>query len=75
MAELKVRLRVDKILIEKNISKYALQKMIDMDYDNMNKMIRNRTTSIRYATLGKLCKALNCNVGDLFEIYYEEDDQ
>lgn len=62
-----IKLRVEEILKEKNISKYALQKMMSMDYDNMNKMVKNQTKSIRYETLEKLCRALNCQVGDLFE--------
>jgi len=63
-----VRLRVLDILEERNQSKYSLYKKMEMSYQNFNKMVTNETQSIRYDTLDKLSKCLNCSVGDLFEI-------
>ena len=37
-----------------------------MDYHALNKLVSNETTSIRFDTIEKLCKALNVSVGDLF---------
>jgi len=67
-----VRLRVLEILAERNLTKYWLYKRIEMSYQNMNRMLNNETTSIRYDTLDKLSTILDCSIGELFEKTSEE---
>ncbi|MBQ9960945.1 MAG: helix-turn-helix transcriptional regulator [Firmicutes bacterium] len=67
-----VRLRVLEILAERNLTKYWLYKRIEMSYQNMNRMLNNETTSIRYDTLDKLSTILDCPIGELFEKTSEE---
>lgn len=43
-----------------------------MTYTNLRRIIDNETTSIRYDTLEKLCKVLNCSPSELIEIISEE---
>lgn len=67
-----VRLRVLEILAERNLTKYWLYKRIEMSYQNMNRMLNNETTSIKYDTLDKLSTILDCPIGELFEKTSEE---
>jgi len=41
---------------------------MDLSYANFNKMVNNETAAIRYENLEKLCRILNCQPTDLFEI-------
>ena len=63
-----VRLRVLDILKEQNHSKYWLYKQMELSYQNINRMVQNETSSIKFENLEKLCSILNCSIGDLFEI-------
>ena len=67
-----VRLRILDILEEQNHTKYWLWKQTDMSFQNLNRIINNETTSIRFDNLDRISKILNVPVGDLFE-QIEED--
>ena len=63
-----VQLRVLNILEERGLSKYWLYKRMEMSYQNFNKLVNNKTSSIHFKNIEKLSKILNCPIGDLFEI-------
>ena len=67
-----VTLNVKKLLKEKNKSKYWLfNKLNDIEnisYSNFNNLVENKTQSIRYKNIEKLCKILECTPNDLFKI-------
>ena len=68
-----IRLRVTEILEEQKRSKYWLHKQMDLSYQNFNRMISNKTSSIRFENLEKLSLILNCSINDLFE-YIDDND-
>lgn len=68
-----IRLRILEILEEQNHTKYWLFKQMDLSYQNFNRMITNKTSSIRFDNLEKLSCLLNCPIGDLFEITDDEE--
>ncbi len=64
-----VRLRIDKILEEKGKTRYWLKKRLgDMDYRNLNALVNNDVSRVRLDTLDRLRIALDCEVGELFEV-------
>ena len=69
-----IRLRILDILNEQNHTKYWLYKQIDLSYQNFNRMVQNETSSIRFENLDKLCKILNCSIGELFEVTKDTTD-
>ena len=69
-----VRLRILEILSEQNHTKYWLYKQMDLSYQNFNRMVQNETSSIRFENLDKLCKILNCSIGELFEVTKDTTD-
>lgn len=69
-----VKLRVLEILKEQGKTKYWLYKRMDMSYQNFNKMVTNKTKSIHYEKIQKLCDLLECSVGDLFKITEDEEN-
>ena len=67
-----IRLRVLEILKEQNRSKYWLYNQMHLSYRNFNRLVTNETSSIKFENIEKLCKYLNCQPNDLFEITPEE---
>lgn len=63
-----IRLRILQILKEQNRTKYWLYKQMDMSYQNFNKIVNNETSSIRFENLEKICRILNVEIGELFEM-------
>jgi len=61
-------LRIMELLEERKRSKYWLYKQMDLSYQNFNRMVSNKTSSIRFENLEKLCLILECSIGDLFNI-------
>lgn len=72
-----VKLNVKKLLKEKNKTKYWLFNMLNnvgtISYTNFNNLVENKTSSIKYSNIEKLCKILDCSPNDLFEINFDEE--
>jgi putative transcriptional regulator len=66
-----IELNILEILDKKNKSKYwlfnELNNISPMSYTNYNNLIKNKTKSIKYENIDKLCKILNCEPNDLFK--------
>ena len=61
-----LKIDVERLLKEKGKTKYWLWKKTNLTYTNFDNLIKNRTKSIRYANLEKLCEVLECTPNDLF---------
>lgn len=61
-----VRLNVLKILKKKGKTKYWLYNQMDMTYTNFNNLVTNKTKSIKYQNIEKLCNILDCSPNDIF---------
>lgn len=59
-------LKVNKILEEKGLTPYWLGKQTGISQNNILKICNGETSTIRFDTLEKICKALNCSINDLF---------
>lgn len=63
-----VRLRIKELLEEKGHTKYWLYKQMGLSYQNLSSLVNNKTSSIRFENIDKLCRILDCQVSDLFEL-------
>lgn len=52
-------------LKKKNCSQYKLSKMTGISASTLNNLCNNKTTSIQFSVLDKICEALNCEVSDI----------
>jgi len=63
------QLDVEPILNKKNKNKFwlfnELNSIAPMSYTNFQNLVDNRTQSIKYANLYKLCKILECTPNDI----------
>lgn len=61
-----LKIDIERLLKEKGKSKYWLWKQTGLTYTNFDNLIKNRTKSIRYENLEKICEILECTPNDLF---------
>lgn len=70
-----IKLNVKELLRKNKKTKYWLFNQLNnvgnISYTNFNNLVENKTQSIKYSNIEKLCKIFNCKPNDLFEI--EED--
>ena len=60
-----------KLLIDRNMNKGDLQKLIETAPSTISRMGRNEP--VRLEILGRICERLNCNIEDIIE--YERGKQ
>lgn len=65
-----LQLNVDNLLKKNGKTKYwlfnELNKISPMSYTNFNNLVANKTKSIKYDNIQKLCTILQCEPNDLF---------
>ena len=59
-----------KMLIDKKMMKKDLMAMTDITSTTMAKMGKERPVSLEI--LGRICRALDCNIGDIVEYVHDE---
>lgn len=62
-----VQLRIKELLNEQKKTKYWFIKHMEGSYRSLSNMMDNKTTSIRFDTIDKLCDIFNCEVGEIIE--------
>ena len=60
-------LRINEILEERNLTPYWLGKQTGISQNNMLKICNGETKNIRFDTIEKICKTLDCSINDLFD--------
>ncbi len=60
-----------KLLIDKNMNKVMLRDAIKITPNTLAKLSKNETVSMD--VLGRICKVLNCNVGDIVDFVDENN--
>ena len=60
------------LLIEKNISPATLRKDLNIATGTMTKLRKNEEVAV--SVLLRICGYLNCDIGDICEAVYTQDD-
>ncbi|NLW43320.1 MAG: helix-turn-helix transcriptional regulator [Tissierellia bacterium] len=66
-------IRIDELLAKKNMSVTELSQKVGITIANISVLKNNKARAIRFTTLDAICKALDCQPGDILE--YVEDDE
>lgn len=67
-----ILVNLDVMMAKRKISSNELASIIDITPANLSILKNNKAKAIRFSTLEAICKALNCQPGDLLE--YVEDN-
>lgn len=62
-----VRLKLDTLLAEKQMSRYTLSKISGVQYLVVDNYYKNKVIRYDSLVLDRLCEALGCDVADLIE--------
>lgn len=65
-------LRLDRMLAERKISSKELAGRVGISQVNMSRIKTGKVSAIRFSTLDAICRALDCQPGDVLE--YMPDD-
>ena len=60
--------KIDAVLAKQNKTVYWLSKQTGISQFSMGKIVKGKTTSIKFDLLEKICLALNCDAGDILKI-------
>ena len=67
-------LRLDRVMADRKITLNQLAELVGISNVNLSNLKTGKICAIRFSTLNGICKALDCQPGDILE-YIEEDDQ
>lgn len=63
-----IYIAIKDLLKAKNKSKYWFIMQMQGDYKAITKLLENETTSIRFETLEKACRIINCKPEDIIKL-------
>lgn len=66
-------LRLDRMLAERKVSSKELAERIGISAVNLSRIKTGKISAVRFTTLDAMCRALDCQPGDLLE--YIPDDE
>ncbi|NQD71696.1 helix-turn-helix transcriptional regulator [Sphingobacterium shayense] len=67
-----IRIRLEDIMSKNKVSLNELSQKVGITLSNLSIIKNEKSKAIRLSTLEALCRALNCQPGDIIE--YVEDD-
>ena len=59
--------RLDRVLADRKMSLNELASQVEMSNVNLSNLKTGKMKGIRFETMERICKALDCQPGDLFE--------
>ncbi len=64
---------LDVVMAQRKIGLTELAEQVDITMANLSILKNNKAKAIRFSTLEAICKALNCQPGDILQYVNEED--
>ena len=62
-----IKINLDLVLLKKDISSKDLARTINITSANLSILKTGKARAIRFSTLNDICKALDCQPGDILE--------
>lgn len=71
---MRIIVNLDVMMAKRKMGLTELSEKVDITMANLSILKNNKARAVRFSTLAAICKALDCQPGDLLE-YVEEDDK
>lgn len=68
-----IKVNLDLMLVKRGMSLTELSEAVDITISNLSILKTGKAKAIRFSTLEAICKALDCQPGDILE--YEADGE
>ena len=62
-----IQVNLQELMIRNDVSETQLAQKAQMTKESLSKLKKGRSKSIRFSALDTLCKALNCQPGDILQ--------
>ncbi|MGO1470722.1 MAG: helix-turn-helix domain-containing protein [Tissierella sp.] len=69
---MKIKVNIDIMLAKRGMSVTELSERVGITMSNISILKNGKAKAVRFSTLAGICKALDCQPGDILE-YIEED--
>lgn len=69
-----IEVNLDVVMAQRKIGLTELAEQVDITMANLSILKNNKAKAIRFSTLEAICKALNCQPGDIL-VYVKEEEQ
>lgn len=69
-----IMINLDVVMAQRKIGLTELAEQVDITLANLSILKNNKAKAVRLSTLDAICKALNCQPGDILEYVEEEDN-
>ncbi|MCC3266794.1 helix-turn-helix transcriptional regulator [Arthrobacter sp. zg-Y786] len=66
--EVGIHCRLDELLEQRGMTLTELSRQVGVSVVNLSVLKNDRARAIRFSTLTAVCRALNCEVGDLLTV-------
>lgn len=67
-------INLDVMLAKRKKSMTELAKEVDITMANLSVLKNNKAKAVRFSTLDAICKALDCQPGDILEYVSDEEE-
>lgn len=68
-----IRINLDMMLVKRKMTLTELSERIGITLSNMSILKTGRAKALKFETMNRLCRILDCQPGDLFEYIPDED--
>jgi len=70
-----IEVNLDVVMAKRKIGVGELAEKVDITIANLSMLKNNKAKAVRFSTLDALCKALNCQPGDILSWVPDEEDE
>ena len=70
-----ISINIDVMLAKRKMSVTELSERVGITMANISILKNGKAKAIKLSTLNSICKALNCQPGDILEYVEDEDDE
>ena len=67
-------IRLDRMMADRKMSLNELAQKVHMTNVNLSNLKTGKMKGIRFETMNSICRALNCQPGDIFEFTPDQDE-
>ncbi len=68
-------LRLDRVMADRKMTLRELSEKVGVSNVNLSKLKTGKVNAIRFSTLNAICKALDCQPGDILEYTPDEEEE
>lgn len=68
-------INLDVMMAKRKVGLTELAKEVDITLANLSILKNNKAKAVRLSTLNAICRALNCQPGDILEYVEDETDE